>query len=89
MDGGERIETPKRRSMPRWLAAAFSPEAPVFRPFERLIDPFAEAAQPAPPRDFVAFLRWGLADVRPHLWALALLSLAVGATEAGVSHCLA
>ena len=84
MDGGERIEMPTRRRLPRWLSAAFSPEAPAFRRFERLIDPFAEAKQPQPPRDFGAFLRWGLADVRPHLWWLATLSLAVGATEAGV-----
>jgi len=69
MDGGER-HNPARR--------------PAFGWFERLIDPFAPAAQAAPPRGMGAFLRWALRDVRGALWALALLSLAVGAIEAAV-----
>ena len=58
--------------------------AGAFGWFERLIDPFAPAAQTAPPRGLGAFLRWGLRDVRGALWALALLSLAVGGIEAAV-----
>ncbi|TVQ56269.1 MAG: ABC transporter ATP-binding protein [Rhodobacteraceae bacterium] len=52
--------------------------------FERLIDPFKPAAEPAPPRALGSFWRWGLADVRAPLVALGVLSLAVGAVEAGV-----
>jgi ATP-binding cassette subfamily B protein len=65
------------------LASLFSADAPLFRPFERLIDPFLEASS-APPRGSGAFLRWAVRPARGPLLALAVVSILVGAVEAAV-----
>ncbi|WMS42613.1 ABC transporter ATP-binding protein [Acuticoccus sp. MNP-M23] len=58
------------------------PFSGVFRRFETLIDPFAPYADQRPPADLVAFLRWGLGDVRWPVIAFGVVSLAFGAAEA-------
>ena len=56
--------------------------AAVFSFFERLVDPYPEAAPNAPPRDFFAFLWWCSAGLRGYLLATTLLTALIGAFEA-------
>ena len=54
----------------------------MFAFFERLVDPYPEAAQSTPPRGFFAFL-WACAEgVRGYLLATTLLTAVIGAFEA-------
>ncbi|CAG1006137.1 Putative multidrug export ATP-binding/permease protein [Burkholderiales bacterium] len=54
----------------------------MLRKFERLVDPFPDAAPPAPPHGFYAFLWAATRGVRPWLVALTILTAAIGVFEA-------
>jgi ATP-binding cassette subfamily B multidrug efflux pump len=54
----------------------------VFGYFERLLDPYPEAARSAPPRGFFPFLWWCSRGLRPYLLATTLLTAFIGAFEA-------
>src|SRR5574343_2066559 len=55
---------------------------PLISRFERLVDPYPETAGSAPPASFFAFL-WRCADgLRPHLFAVTLLTAGIAAAEA-------
>lgn len=57
---------------------------PLFAPFERLIDPFADHPRGAPPATLGAFLRWALKGARPGLIGLGAASMLTGALDAAV-----
>jgi ATP-binding cassette subfamily B multidrug efflux pump len=57
-------------------------EIPVFRFFEKRVDPYPETPPGAPPRAFFAFLWAGTEGLRPYILAMALLTAAIGAFEA-------
>lgn len=54
----------------------------MFRFFERLVHPFPDTTPGTPPAKFLAFLWSGTQGVRPWLFAMMLLSAAIGAFEA-------
>jgi ATP-binding cassette subfamily B multidrug efflux pump len=54
----------------------------LFRFFERLVDPFPDTLPPTPPKTFLAFLWAGTQGLRPYLFAMMVLSAAIGAFEA-------
>jgi ATP-binding cassette subfamily B multidrug efflux pump len=54
----------------------------LFRFFERLVHPFPDTTPGTPPAKFLAFLWAGTQGVRPWLFAMMLLSAAIGAFEA-------
>ncbi|PKO79792.1 MAG: multidrug ABC transporter ATP-binding protein [Betaproteobacteria bacterium HGW-Betaproteobacteria-13] len=54
----------------------------VFRLFEKLVDPYPEAAPSSPPRGFFAFLWAGTTGLRPFIAGMTLLTATIGAFEA-------
>jgi ATP-binding cassette, subfamily B, multidrug efflux pump len=54
----------------------------LFRFFERLVQPFPDTLPATPPAKFLAFLWAGTQGMRPWLFAMMLLSAAIGAFEA-------
>ncbi|MET0335727.1 MAG: ABC transporter ATP-binding protein [Rhizobacter sp.] len=54
----------------------------MFRFFERLVHPFPDTPPATPPTTFLAFLWAGTRGLRPYLFAMMLLSAAIGAFEA-------
>ncbi|MEM0906018.1 MAG: ABC transporter ATP-binding protein [Pseudomonadota bacterium] len=67
---------------------SFSPEpfSAVFRPFETFINPFAPKPVTRPPEDLMAFLRWGLWDMRWPVGAFAAAALLFGVAEAATFY---
>ncbi|PKO55251.1 MAG: multidrug ABC transporter ATP-binding protein, partial [Betaproteobacteria bacterium HGW-Betaproteobacteria-19] len=54
----------------------------VFRLFEKLVDPYPEAAPSSPPRGFFAFLWAGTTGLRLFIAGMTLLTATIGAFEA-------
>ena len=54
----------------------------MFRLFEKLVDPYPEAAPSSPPRGFFAFLWAGTTGLRPFIAGMTLLTATIGAFEA-------
>ena len=54
----------------------------MFSFFERLVNPFPDTEPVTPPKTFAAFLWAGTRGLRPYLFAMMLLSAAIGAFEA-------
>ncbi|MEX8518062.1 MAG: ABC transporter ATP-binding protein [Leptothrix sp. (in: b-proteobacteria)] len=54
----------------------------MFRFFERLVDPYPDAAPPVPPKGFFAFIWAGTEGVRPFVLGMTLLTACIGAFEA-------
>ncbi|MBX3622684.1 MAG: ABC transporter ATP-binding protein [Rhizobacter sp.] len=54
----------------------------MYRFFERLVQPFPDTDPAPPPASFAAFLWAGTRGLRPYLFAMMLLSAAIGAFEA-------
>ncbi len=54
----------------------------MFQAFERLIDPYPESAPAVPPKRFFAFLWSAAHGLKRHMFAMTLLTAAIGAFEA-------
>src|SRR3989442_1553871 len=74
---GPKPTTPGKSSL-----TLLKPSLPVFRYFERLVDPFPDATPTTPPRNFFAFLWACSKGVRGLLLATTLLTAVIGAFEA-------
>ncbi len=54
----------------------------MFAIFERLVEPYPDAAPQTPPKGFFAFLWWCSQGLRKYLAATTLLTAGIGAFEA-------